>query len=58
MHLAEIQAKYRLAKRHNPDDFYPNTFRVETEGSRLVLVGVVKRHLKKRYRIVGILKPR
>jgi hypothetical protein len=54
----DITAVYRVALRHNPDHFYPNTFEIETEGHRLVLVAVAKKHLKKRLRIVGVLKPR
>lgn len=58
MKLQEIERDYRVGFRHNPKHFYPNSFNVETEGRRLVLVAVVKRHLRKRIRIVGILKPR
>lgn len=61
MKLREIQfeySEYRLALRHNPDDFYPNTFGVEIEGPRLILVAVPKKHKRKRYRVVGILKPK
>lgn len=61
MKLRDIENRYeeyRVALRHNPDDFYPNTFDVETEGQRLVLVAVAKKHIRKRYRIVGILKPK
>lgn len=58
MKLKDIQAKYKIGLRHNPDHFYPNTFEIETEGRRLILVAVAKKHIQKRLRIVGILKPR
>lgn len=58
MQLNEILRNYRLAQRHNPKHFYPNTFEIEIKDSRLVLVAVVKRHVRKKFRIVGILKPR
>lgn len=58
MRLYEVLRDYRLAPRHNTKHFYPNSFNVEIQDRRLVLVGIVKRHIKKRYRIVGILKPR
>lgn len=58
MRLKDVEIEYRVGYRHNPKQFYGNSFRVENEGRRLVLVGVVKRHVGKRYRIVGILKPR
>lgn len=58
MRLDQILRDYRPGYIHNPDEFYPNSFRVETEGRRLVLVAVVKRHIKKRYRIVAVLKPK
>lgn len=56
MNFKEIERDYVVGLRHNPDEFYPNSFRVEAEGRRLVVVGVVKRHIKKHYRIVGIIK--
>lgn len=58
MRLYQILGDYRLAQRHNPKHFYPNSFDIEILENRLVLVGVVKRHVGKRFRIVGILKPR
>lgn len=57
MRLVQATQGHRPAYVHNPKDFYPNSFRVEVEGRRLILVGVVKRHLKKNFRIVAILKP-
>jgi hypothetical protein len=56
MHLSEIEKNYDIGFRHNPSHFYPNSFQVEHQERRLVLVAVVKRHIKKRYRIVGVLK--
>ena len=38
--------------------FYPNSFRVEKEGRKLLLVGRVKKHLRKGFRVVGVLKPK
>lgn len=58
MRLDQVLKEYRLAPRHNPKHFYPNTFEVELVENRLVLVAVVKKHVGKRFRIVGILKPR
>lgn len=58
MRLDEVQKYYRIAYRHNPKHFYPNSFQVESGERSLVLVAVVKRHVKKRFRIVGVLKPR
>lgn len=58
MRLHEVLRDYRLAQRHNPSHFYPNTFEIEIKDNRLILVAVVKRHVGKRFRIVGILKPR
>jgi len=58
MRLDQIPKEYRLAVIHNPKQFYPNSFGIEGAGQRLLLVGRVKRHLKKGYRIVGILKRR
>lgn len=47
---------YRLAARHDTGHFYPNSFEVEIVEKRLVVVAVVKRHINKRFRIVGVLK--
>jgi hypothetical protein len=58
MRVKQIAEQYHISYRHNPKQFVRNSFQVETEGDRLVLVAVVKRHIKKRFRIVGILKPR
>lgn len=58
MYLHEVLREYRLAQRHNPGHFYPRSFNVEKIDNRLVLVGVTKRHIGKRFRVVGILKPR
>jgi hypothetical protein len=59
--LREIEYEYkdyRVGLRHSPDDFYPNSFHVETEGRRLIIVAVAKKHIRKKFRIVGVLKPR
>lgn len=58
MRFNEATKGFRVGLRHNPRHFQTNSFRVETEGNRLVLVAVVKRKMRKRFRIVGILKPR
>lgn len=58
MKLNQVLAKYEASYRHNPDQFYPDSFNVETEGKQLVLVGVAKRHIRKRFRVVAILRPR
>lgn len=58
MKLREVLRDYRLAPRHNPKHFQSDSFQVEIMDSRLVLVAVVKRNVRKNYRIVGILKPR
>lgn len=56
--LRDIEKEYRVGFRHNPNQFYPNSFRVEGSEKRLLLVAVVKRHVGKNFRIVGVLKPR
>lgn len=56
MRYDQIAKKYHVAKIHDPEQFYPNSFAIEPDGHRLLLVAVVKRHVKKRFRIVGILK--
>lgn len=56
--LQRILQDYDIGFRHNPKQFYPNSFRVEMEERRLVLVAKVKRHIKKRFRVVGIVKER
>lgn len=58
MKLTEIEANYKVGYRHSPKHFLPGTFQVEREGKRLVLVAIVKRHVGKRFRIVGVLKVR
>ncbi len=58
MKLSEIEEEYKVGYRHNPRHFYSNSFQVEEAGRRLLLVAVVKRHVGKNYRIVGVLKPR
>lgn len=58
MKLNEIQHHYKVGFRHNPKHFLPGTFEVEVVGKRLMLVAVVKRHIGKRLRIVGVLKVR
>ena len=56
MHLSEILRNYDVGFRHSPRHFYPNSFQVEQQERRLVLVAKVKRHMRKNYRIVGVLK--
>jgi hypothetical protein len=56
MNLQELQRMYKIGFRHNPKHFYGNSFRVEPEENRLVVVGTVKRHVRKRFRIVGVVK--
>lgn len=56
MHLSEIIKDYEVGYRHNPKHFYPNSFRIEQQERRLVLVAVVKKHIGKNFKIVGILK--
>lgn len=58
MRLADLERDYHVGFRHNPKQFYPNSFRIEVEGRRLILIGAPKRHLHKRFRVVAILKPR
>lgn len=56
MKFEEAVSGTRYGLRHNPKDFYPNSFNVETEGRRLVVVGIAKRHIRKRFRIVAVIK--
>jgi hypothetical protein len=56
LHLSEITKQYEIGFRHSPSHFYPNSFEIERQERRLVLVAVVKRHVGKRFRVVGILK--
>lgn len=58
MRLDQVLKAYHVGYRHSPDHFYPGSFEVESDGKRLILVAVVKRHIKKRYRIVGVLRPK
>lgn len=58
LRLNRILQDYDIGFRHNPKQFYPNSFRVEMEERRLVLVAVAKKHLGKRFRIVGVVKER
>lgn len=58
MKIQEIESEYRVGYVHNPKQFYPNSFKVEKVGKRLCVVAIVKRHVGKRFRIVGVLKPR
>lgn len=58
MKLSQIQEDYRICTVHNPKQFYPNSFQVAKEGGRVILIGRVKRHIRKSFRIVAILKPR
>lgn len=58
MYLSQIEKDFELGLRHNPEHFYPKSFKIEYEGERLLLVGVAKRHIGKRFRIVAVLKPR
>lgn len=60
VNLAKLQRHYtgyRLATRHNPKHFYPNSFEVQRVGGRLMVVGRVKKHLNKNFQVVGFLKP-
>lgn len=56
MKFRDIASKYKVGLRHNPKHFYTNSFRIELDGSRLVIVAVPKKHLRKRFRIVGFIK--
>lgn len=56
LHLTEILRRYEVGFRHNPKHFLPNSFVVEREERRLVLVARVKRHVGKNFRIVGIIR--
>lgn len=59
MKLEEVLEEYpghRIGYRHNPDHFYPNSFKVEVRGKRKLVVAKVKRHVGKRFRVVGVLK--
>lgn len=56
--LREIQRHYDISYRHNPKHFYGNSFAVEHTEKRLLLVAVVKRHVRKRFRVVGVLRPK
>jgi len=58
MRLDQLPKEYRLACIHNPRHFYPNSFEVEANGPRLLVVGRVKKHLRKGYRLVAVLKPK
>lgn len=58
MKLEDATDGYHVGYRHNPKQFYPNSFQVEYCDGKLVLVGRVKRHIGKKFRIVGILKRR
>lgn len=55
-HLSEILRHYEVGFRHSPKHFYPNSFQVEMEQRRLVLVARVKRHVGKNFRIVGVVR--
>ncbi len=56
MRYDQVLKSYRVGLRHNPKHFYANSFQIERQERRLVLVAVVKRHVGKRFRIVGVLK--
>ena len=56
MNLKELMHHYDIGFRHNPKQFYGNSFQVERHEKQLVVVGVAKKHLKKRFRIVGVVK--
>jgi hypothetical protein len=61
MRLDQLRKEYQdyvLALRHNPEHFYPSSFAVEQSDKHLVVVAVVKRHIRKNFRIVGVLKRR
>lgn len=55
--VMRIYSECRLAQCHNPEHFYPNSFDVQMQDGRLVVVAVPKRRVKKNFRIVGVLKP-
>lgn len=56
MNLKELLHHYEVGFRHNPKQFYGNTFEVEPQENRLVVVAVAKKHIKKKFRIVGVVK--
>lgn len=58
MRIDQLEKDYRLAYIHNPKDFYPNSFQIEPAGRRVLVVGKVKKHLRKGFRRVAILKPK
>jgi hypothetical protein len=58
MKLNRLLQEYEVSFRHNPKQFYNGSFRVEMEEKRLIVVAVVKRHIGKNFRIVGIVKRR
>lgn len=58
MFLDQATRGYHVSYIHNPKHFQSNSFDIsETERpGHIVLVGRVKRHVRKRFRIVAILK--
>lgn len=58
MRLDQIERDWNPRFIHNPKHFYPNSFEIEVTGPRVILVGRVKRHLRKGYRKVAVLKKR
>jgi hypothetical protein len=58
MRLEALLKEYDVGFRHNPKQFYANSFRVENIDTKLVVVAVVKRYIGKNFRIVGVVKRR
>lgn len=56
MKLRDVCERYHIGYRHNPKQFQDGTFDVVAEGGRLVLVALVKRKVRKNFRIVGVIK--
>lgn len=56
--LKDIEEEWELGYRHSPKHFYPNSFSLEGGPGRLYVVGITKRHIKKNYRIVAVVKRR
>lgn len=56
MKLGNVLKKYHAGFLHSPSHFISNSFEIEQDGPRLVLTGRVKRHERKHFRIVAILR--
>lgn len=59
MKLEEILEQWdgwRIGYRHNPDHFYPNSFKVIRHDGRFAIRGKAMPHVGKNFKIVGILK--